>query len=182
MSQQSKKNELEDGEIEEDVELTNNDLEEGEIEEPNNENPQLEEQEQEQEQGQEQNSEKEQPNNDSKESEILLKLGDIILITDPTNEILNNNVFLIEYIDPTKMKLINSETFEKVVLPISTDGLIGDGSIQTIKVISSNPKEGYAKQNDLLPGTWINIYFGGEVPTIITGKITNLEKDCCLQA
>ena len=33
------------------------------------------------------------------EEEVLLKLGDIILITDPTNEILNNNVFLIEYID-----------------------------------------------------------------------------------
>jgi len=179
MSQQSKKNELEEGEIEED-ELTNNDLEEGEIEEPNNVNPQLnelEEGEQEQEQEQEQILEKEQPNNENKESEILLKLGDIILITDPTNEILNNNVFLIEYIDPTKMKLINSETFEKVILPISVDGLIGDGSIQTIKVISSNPKEGYAKQNDLLPGTWVNIYFGGEVPTIITGKITNLEED-----
>lgn len=180
MSHLLKNNELEDGEIEEDVELTNNDLEEGEIEEGQIEEPQvneLEEGEIEDEQEQILEQEQEQPINGSKESEVLLKLGDIILITDPTNEILNNNVFLIEYIDPTKMKLINSETFEKVVLPISSDGLIGDGSIQTIKVISSNPKEGYAKQNDLLPGTWINIYFGGEVPTIITGKITNLEED-----
>lgn len=38
----------------------------------------------------------------SSNREILLKLGDIILITDPTNEILNNNVFFIEYIDPKK--------------------------------------------------------------------------------
>ena len=109
--------------------------------------------------------------------EILLKLGDIILITDPTNEILNNNVFLIEYIDPTKMKLINSETFEKTVLQISPGGMIGDGNIQSIKVISSNPENGYARQNGLLTGTWINIYFGGEIPTIITGKITNVEED-----
>ena len=29
----------------------------------------------------------------------------------------------------------------------------------------------------MLPGTWINIYFGGEIPAIITGKITNLEQD-----
>jgi len=109
--------------------------------------------------------------------EILLKLGDIILITDPTNEILNNNVFFIEYIDPKKIKLINSETFEKTVLPISSDGIIGDGSITSIKIISSNPEQGYARQNDLLPGTWINIYFGGEIPIVITGEITNLEED-----
>jgi hypothetical protein len=109
--------------------------------------------------------------------EVILKLGDIILITDPTNQILNNNVFLIEYIDPSKIKLINSETFEKTVLFISPDGVIGDGSIQSIKIISSNPNEGFARQNDLLPGTWINIYFGGDIPTVITGKITNLEED-----
>jgi len=109
--------------------------------------------------------------------EILLKLGDIILITDPTNEILNNNVFFIEYIDPKKIKLINSETFEKTILPISLDGIIGDGSITSIKIISSNPEQGYARQNELLPGTWINIYFGGEIPIVITGEITNLEED-----
>ena len=39
-----------------------------------------------------------------KQKEILLQLGDIILISDPTNEILNDNVFLIEYIDPNKLK------------------------------------------------------------------------------
>jgi len=112
-----------------------------------------------------------------KSMEVLLKLGDIILISDPTNEILNDNIFLIEYIDQTKIKLINSETFEKTVLQIAPDGLIGDGNIKSIKVISSNPENGYARQNGLLPGTWINIYFGGEIPTVITGKITDLEED-----
>ena len=110
-------------------------------------------------------------------NEITLKLGDIIIITDPTNEILNNNVFLIEYIDNTKIKLVNSETFEKTILPIDSNGVIGDGNIQSIKVISSNPEEGYARQNELLPGTWVNVYFGGDIPTVITGKITNLEED-----
>jgi len=109
--------------------------------------------------------------------EVLLKLGDIILISDPTNEILNDNVFFIEYIDPSKIKLINSETFEKTVLQISPDGMIGDGNIQSIKVISSNPENGYARQNGLLPGTWINIYFGGEIPIVITGKITDIQED-----
>ena len=111
------------------------------------------------------------------EEEILLKLGDILLITDPTNETLNNNIFLIEYIDPYKIKLVNGETFEKSILQISSDGVIGDGNITSIKVISSNPESGYARQNELLPGTWINIYFGGDIPSVITGKITNLEED-----
>lgn len=112
-----------------------------------------------------------------KPEEVFLKLGDIILISDPTNEILNDNVFFIEYIDPKKIRLINSETFEKIVLPISADGIIGDGNIKSIKVISSNTNNGYARQNDLLPGTWINIYFGGDIPTVITGEITNIEED-----
>ena len=113
----------------------------------------------------------------SKQKDILLQLGDIILISDPSNEILNDNVFLIEYIDQYKLKLINSETFEKTILRISPNRVIGDGNIKSIKVISSNQESGYARQNDLLPGTWINIYFGGEIPTVITGKITNLEED-----
>jgi hypothetical protein len=112
-----------------------------------------------------------------KEENITLKLGDIILITDPTNEILNNNIFLIDYIDQNKIKLINSESFEKVTLQINNSGVIGDGSISGIKILSTNEKEGYARQNDLLPGTWINIYIGGDLPTVITGEITNLEED-----
>jgi len=120
-------------------------------------------------------------NDDTPESsnanEIILNLGDIILITDPTNEILNNNTFLIEYIDPNKMKITNVDTFEKTILFIKTDGTIGDGSITELKVLSTNPLKGYARQNDLLPGKWINIYFGGDFPSVITGQITNLEED-----
>jgi signal peptidase I len=112
-----------------------------------------------------------------KTKDIILKLGDIIIITNPTNEILNNNVFFIDYIDPNKIRLINSENFEKTTLQITPDGVIGDGSITSIKVISSNEKLGYARQNELLPGTWINIYFGGDIPAVITGQITNLEED-----
>jgi len=112
-----------------------------------------------------------------KTKDIILKLGDIIIITNPTNEILNNNVFFIDYIDPNKIRLINSENFEKTTLQISPEGVIGDGSITSIKVISSNEKLGYARQNELLPGTWINIYFGGDIPAVITGQITNLEED-----
>lgn len=83
-------------------------------------------------------------------------------------------MFFIEYIDPTKIKLINSETFEKTTLKMA-DSHIAD--VQSIKVLSTNSESGYARQNGLLPGTWVNIYFGGEIPTVITGEITNLEED-----
>lgn len=114
---------------------------------------------------------------DHDEKELLLNLGDIISITNPTNEILNDNTFLIEYIDPQKMKITNVDTFEKTILFIKPDGTIGDGSITELKIISSNPVKGYARQNELLPNKWINIYFGGDFPAVITGQITNLEED-----
>ena len=112
-----------------------------------------------------------------KEVSIILRLGDIIVIKSETNEILNNHTFIIEYIDPTKIKLVNVDSFEKIQLRINANGVIGDGSITEIKIISSNPNRGYARQNDLLTGTWVNIYFSGDIPLVITGQITDLEED-----
>ena len=109
--------------------------------------------------------------------ELVLKLGDLIYIVDPTNEILNDNTFIIEYIDPKKIKLVNIKTFEKTQLKIGEQGVIGEGTITEIKILSRNPEEGFARQNGLISGKWVNIYFGGEFPTVITGEITNLEED-----
>lgn len=114
-----------------------------------------------------------------KESEIIieLELGDIIKIFNPLNELLNENTFIIDYIDSTKIKLINVDTLNEIILKINEDGIIGDGSITKIELLSRSEYPGYAKQNNLLPNTWINIYFGGEFPVILTGEITNLEED-----
>ena len=106
-----------------------------------------------------------------------LQLGDIIRIKDQQNKILNNQTFYIDYIDPTKMKLINIDTLIKTELRIQPDKKIGDGTISEIVLLKRNPNPGYAKQNGLLPNTWITIYFGGDVPSVITCKITNLEED-----
>ncbi len=108
---------------------------------------------------------------------ITLQLGDVILIRDPANEILDNNVFLIDYIDNSKIKLISETDLQQVQLRISPDGVIGDGTISQIELLSRNDNLGYAKQNGLVPGIWINIYFGGDIPTVVTGLITNLEED-----
>lgn len=113
----------------------------------------------------------------AKEEEVILELGDIIYILDPTNEILNDNTFIIEFINPTKIRLVNIKSFEKTQLNIDAQGIIGEGTIQEIKILSRNPDKGFAKQNGLVTGKWVNIYFGGDFPAVITGEITNLEED-----
>lgn len=117
--------------------------------------------------------------NKSNNNDIILELqlGDVIQIFNPRNENLNELIFIIDYIDSTKAKLINSDTLESLTLKISEDGIIGDGNITKIAILSRSDTPSYARQNDLLPSKWVNIYFGGDYPTIITGEITNLEED-----
>ena len=117
------------------------------------------------------------PNTNSNDTILELQLGDVIHITNPSNEELNMQTFIIDYIDKTKAYLINTDTMQKIRLSISPEGIIGDGNITRIAILSRSDTGSYAMQNDLLPGKWINIYFGGEFPVIITGEITNLEND-----
>ena len=112
-----------------------------------------------------------------KETTIELQLGDVIHITNPKNEKLNDQTFIIDYIDSSKMYLINVDSLEKSRLKISGDGIIGDGGITQIAILSRSDTPSYARQNDLMPGRWIDIHFAGEYPVIITGEISNLEED-----
>jgi hypothetical protein len=111
------------------------------------------------------------------EIRIELQLGDVIEIKNPLNDQLNDNTFFIEYIDSTKMVLINTNSLNKNTIGISLDGIIGDGNTTYIGIVNREKSRSYAVQNGLFPGKWINIYFGGEFPVIITGEITNLEHD-----
>lgn len=107
---------------------------------------------------------------------IELQLGDILKINYPTNELLDNQVFFIDYLDTEKVYLVNVDNLKKIRIPIS-NGILGNGDITQITILSRSPSPGYAEQNGLLPGKWIDIYFGGELPFVITGEVTNLEKD-----
>jgi hypothetical protein len=111
------------------------------------------------------------------ETILELQLGDVIQISNPLNDNLNDQTFIIDYIDKSKAYLINTDTLERLRLSIDEDGTIGDGNITRIAILSRSDTPSYARQNDLLPGKWINIYFEGDFPVIITGKITNLEND-----
>lgn len=111
------------------------------------------------------------------EGNIILKLGDIIQIQSPTNSDIHEQTYFIEYINDNRIQLINIATLTQLQLSINEDGNLTDESIQSIDLLHRSDKEGYALQNNLLPGIWLDIYIGGEFPAIITGEITNLEED-----
>ena len=106
---------------------------------------------------------------------IKIKLGDIIQIISPEDETIHEEIYYIIYIDLELIELIN-EDCEKKTLYIKDNRLINE-SIKQIIILSRSSENGYARQNNLLTNTWINIYFNGDLPFIITGKITNLVED-----
>ena len=108
---------------------------------------------------------------------MQLQLGDVIQIHDPTNKKLNGYKFFVNYIDDSLMKLINLSSMTLITLKINKDKTIENDSIDLISLLYRNKTPSYARQNNLLPGTWINIYFEGDLPKIETGEITNLEQD-----
>jgi hypothetical protein len=108
---------------------------------------------------------------------IQLELGDIIQIIAPSNEGLDEETFLITYIDDSKIKIINISTLQVQQLNIDEESYISDESIRKVFLLSRSDVAGYARQNNLLPQTWIEIHFGGDVPVIITGEVTNLDED-----
>ena len=107
---------------------------------------------------------------------LNIKLGDIIEIEAPLNTILNNKIFLIRYIDRERLVLVNSDT-QSIELLLKANGELYDESITAINILDSDINVGYARQNGLMVGSWIDIYFGGDIPLVITGEISNLEND-----
>ena len=113
---------------------------------------------------------------DSSENNIIIQLGDILNLIAPDNIIYNDKLFLVKYIDNNKITLININEKNILILKL-LDGELEESSIETIELISRADDPGYAKQNNLILDTWIDIYFNIEVPFILTGKITDLEND-----
>ena len=106
-----------------------------------------------------------------------LELGDVIEITAPNNQLYDKQTFYILYIDEEKMSVTNVQDQSISDIKLDINQNIRDESILEISLLGRSEEKGYAKQHMLLPNTWVDIRFGGEVPTIITGEITNLEED-----
>jgi len=110
-------------------------------------------------------------------SSVTLELGDIIEIIAPTNPDIHETTAIINYIDSQKIKIIAISTSKMYQLNITEEGTLTDESITDIYLLSRSDEKGFAKQNGLTPEAWIDIYFGGEFPAIITGQISNIEED-----
>ena len=109
---------------------------------------------------------------------IALELGDIIEIVAPTNEDIHQMVAFIFYIDPRKIHIIDTASPERrFQLNITENGSFTDESITEVSLLNRSDLRGYARQNDLLPRAWVDLHFGGDIPTIITGEITDLIED-----
>ena len=86
-------------------------------------------------------------------SSIDLGLGDIIQIIAPSNPAINEQIYLIIYIDEDKIKLINTATSVTLLLTMSPKGGFTDESITSIVILNSPEHPGYAMQNGLIIGT-----------------------------
>ena len=98
----------------------------------------------------------------------FIQYGDIIQI--------NQKIFFVNYISSTKLELINEDDPDKTVYNI-VDGVITDGEIDSIEILSREDNPSYAVQNNLNVGVWVTIEFGGSIPLLITGEITSVEED-----
>lgn len=104
-----------------------------------------------------------------------LELGDVIMIHAPRNANVDKQTYYVFYIDELKLKLLNVSTHQ--LLKLNIDGYVADESIESIDLLSRSDVVGFAKQHKLEPPQWIDVHFGGDMPTVISGEITNLEED-----
>ncbi len=114
---------------------------------------------------------------DSPLQDINLQYGDIIEIVSPANEEYHETTNYIHYIDNKQIRLTNVTSLKEYQLNFTDEGQLSDESIKEIILINRSDEKSYAKQHNLLPNSWINIHFNGEIPTIICGQISNLEED-----
>jgi len=108
-------------------------------------------------------------------SKIFIQLGDIIKIKSE-NTHFNDKIYFVKYLDDSEMTLLHDQTLTEISIPLE-QGKINDVDISEISIIDRALHEGYALQNNLVADVWLNIHIGGDIPSIITGKITNLEND-----
>ena len=110
------------------------------------------------------------------EPKLFLELGQVIQIEAPTDPTLHENIYLINYLDNNLMKLVNNNDLSEKVLRLN-NGELTNKSISKINILATQEEKGYARQNGLTPGNYITIEFGGDVPAIFNGQVTDLEED-----
>ena len=105
---------------------------------------------------------------------VNLQLGDIIKITSPNNDALDNKIYYINFINKEKIHLLSSD--DNITLDIKNN-IILEESITKISLLFRNEYPGYVKQNNINIGNILSLYFGGDLPKVLNTKVTNIEED-----
>ena len=111
------------------------------------------------------------------DNSLYVQLGDIIQINSPDDTSIHDKIFLVTFLNNANIKLVSADGGFEYTIRLNEDGTIGNESIRGINILSRDENIGYARQNNLLPGTWIDAFFTGDLPVTITGLITNIEED-----
>ena len=104
-----------------------------------------------------------------------LNYGDIIEIDSPSNEELNKKTFFVKFINKSKIILIDE--YDTKTIDISESGKILDETIDNILLLHREPSPSYVIQNNITINKNISITFGGSLPQILNGIVTNIEED-----
>ena len=110
------------------------------------------------------------------QTSVFLELGQIIKINATGNDKLHEKIFFIDYLDEEKIRLLDINDSSLTEININ-DKQLSEETIEEIIILETPEEKGYARLHDLLPNNWISIEFGGDIPMIINGQITNLEED-----
>lgn len=106
-----------------------------------------------------------------------LQLGDIVRILAPSNIALHEEIFYIHYYDPDDfMELVHLTSLTIHTISLKHAKLL-DSSIEKIILINRSVHKGFARQNGLLPNTWVDIEFSGDIRSIVIAQVTHLEED-----
>ena len=105
-----------------------------------------------------------------------LQLGDIVRII-ANDPVLNEQIFYIHYYDPNDfMTFINVSSMESFIIRLKNGKLL-DSNIQSIILLSRSLLKGFSRQNGLLPNTWVDLEFSGDLRSVVIAQITRLEED-----
>ena len=104
-----------------------------------------------------------------------LQYGDIIQLDSPSNPELNEKIFFINFINSNKITLLNEDT--TTTLDISEEGKLLEESIDNIILLHREKSPSFVIQNNISVNKAISITFGGPLPKILNGIVTNIEED-----
>ncbi len=109
-------------------------------------------------------------------SGLELQLGDIVHIRAPRNQEIGEDPLLVKQFGAEWLRLVGRDG-QHVDVALDSEGAIEDESIESIELLSRSEHPGYARQNGLVPGAWVDLHFGGDLPITLTGQVTDIDED-----